>query len=161
MLSFNLILIFSPLPCHWETKRPNTQETNSPVPQSAQMQFLLYCPCARQSQHESLWSLQDSTQYLTPLPELGSHRDLGPGPTNDGTHSTTSGSYSYFPPDGCLCTNHNVLSGFTFSRIRPWEFPGSPMVRTACFHSSQNIAKKIYRQDRRHTDMTFERSHQK
>ena len=158
----NFILVsisywFSPLPLSsWET---TDQHPRNKTVLFHNLLRCSFCSIAhaqdRALQDESLWSLQDSTSvYQLLLPEnWASHRDLGPGPTNDGFIPPLV-KLQLFSHLMAVCSPTTFLSGFTFSRIRPWEFPGSPMVRTACFHKPQSIAKKKYT-DKTCTDMTL------
>lgn len=96
---FNLILIFSTSFKQLGNHRPTPKKQNSPVPQSAQTRFLLYCPCARQSFAGRL-TLELAGLHL--CQRTGPHTEiwvLGEPTMHSLHHYETR---AIFPPDGCL-----------------------------------------------------------
>lgn len=96
---FNLILIFSTSFKQLGNHRPTPKKQNSPVPQSAQTQFLLYCPCARQSFAGRL-TLELAGLHL--CQSTGLTQRSGSWANQRWTHYTTNETTAIFPPDGCL-----------------------------------------------------------
>lgn len=129
-ISFNLILIFSTSFKQLGNHRPTPKKQNSPVPQSAQMQFLLYCPCARQSFAGRI-TLELAGLHLcisTPTArELGLTQRSGSWANQRWIHSTTSEATAIFPPDGCLFTNHVFVWFYILKNTTlgiPWKSNG-------------------------------------